>query len=301
MDKDAALHAIMLSELPHVGERTAARVLELNRKRRHGMATFFRLPDAVLREDYRLPAQACRRLVVERTRHESRCRWLADRFTAAGGAVVLRDQAFYPERLRERLTLAPAVLFLVGAPGILTGPTVAVLASRDIDERSVTASLTVVRAAAEHGFVLVSGGMKANHRIVAVAGRALAVPRVIVLDRGVFATFGASFDRDPFGLGPGRAALHTGRTLVLSAFRLLDPAAPRNGRRRDELIAALADVVVAVHARVGGEIERVCLEALDRGQCVLSWQGENSSLVAAGATAVEEGDLNASLERLVQR
>jgi predicted Rossmann fold nucleotide-binding protein DprA/Smf involved in DNA uptake len=301
MDKDAALHAIMLSELPHVGERTAARVLELNRQRRHGMATFFRLPEAVLREDYRLHADTCRRLVAGRGDHESRCRWLADRFTGAGGAVRLRDEPTYPERLRERLDPAPAVVFLVGAPEILTTPTVAVLSSRDIDEHSVTASLTVVRAAAAHGFVLVSGGMKANHRIVAVAGRALALPRVIVLDRGVFSTFGASFDRDPFGLGPGRAALHTGRTLVLSPFRLLDPAAPRNGRRRDEMIAALADVVVAVHARVGGEIERVCFTALDRGQCVLSWQGENSGLVAAGATAVEEGDLKESLGRLVGR
>ena len=54
---------------------------------------------------------------------------------------------------------------------------------------------------------------------------------------------------------------------------------------------ALADVIVAVHARAGGQIERVCLEALDRGQCVLSWYGENGGLVAAGATAITEADL----------
>jgi predicted Rossmann fold nucleotide-binding protein DprA/Smf involved in DNA uptake len=85
--------------------------------------------------------------------------------------------------------------------------------------------------------------------------------------------------------------LNAEQTLVLSPFRLLDHASPRNGQRRDELIAALADVVVAVHARPGGEIERVCLEALDRGQCVLSWYGENAGLVAAGATVITEADL----------
>lgn len=107
-------------------------------------------------------------------------------------------------------------------------------------------------------------------------------------------------DRDPFGFGPGRSPLDAERTLVLSPFRLMDHAVARNGRRRDELVAALADVIVAVHARAGGVIERVCLAALDRGQCVLSWYGENAGLVAAGATAIEEGNLN-SLVRYVAR
>ncbi|HUI26141.1 MAG TPA: hypothetical protein VL403_08665, partial [Candidatus Kryptonia bacterium] len=81
-------------------------------------------------------------------------------------------------------------------------------------------------------------------------------------------------------------------------FRLRDHAVARNGPRRDELVAALADIVVAVHARAGGEIERICFAALDRGQCVVSWQGENPGLVAAGAIAIDDshlGDLRAFL------
>ncbi|NJR71608.1 MAG: hypothetical protein HC771_25740 [Synechococcales cyanobacterium CRU_2_2] len=50
--------------------------------------------------------------------------------------------------------------------------------------------------------------------------------------------------------------------------------------------AALADVIIAVHARPGGVIEHVCLQALDRGQVVLSWYGENAGLIAAGATPI---------------
>jgi len=95
-------------------------------------------------------------------------------------------------------------------------------------------------------------------------------------------------------------ALDSAHTLVLSPFRLLDHAVARNGRQRDELIGALADILVAVHARPGGEIERVCLGALDRGQSVLSWYGENAGLVAAGATAIEEADLH-SLNRYAPR
>jgi hypothetical protein len=107
-------------------------------------------------------------------------------------------------------------------------------------------------------------------------------------------------DRDPFGFGPGRAVLDAARTLVLSPFRLRDPAVARNGPRRDQLVAALADIVVAVDTRPGGQMERICFEALDRGQCVLSWLGRNVGLVAAGAVAIDEDDLS-GLPRFLNR
>src|SRR6185295_5638718 len=115
-------------------------------------------------------------------------------------------------------------------PDVLDTSTLAVLNSRTISEQSVAASLAVVHAAAPQGFTVVSGGMKTNYRITAVAGRAAAAPRCIVLDRGLFATFGAHLDRDPFGFGPGRSALDAEHTLVVSPFRLMDHAAPHNGR-----------------------------------------------------------------------
>ena len=300
MDKETALHAIMLSELPHVGDKAAARILTLNQQRHHSFATFFRLPEAVLRDDYELHPATIEWLCGERVQHEARCQWLLEQLAAAGGDACLLDAAGYPLRVRRRLNPPPAVLYSLGSAAPLAAPTLAVLNSRTLGEHAVSASLAVVQAAAHQGFTVVSGGMKTAHRIAAVAGRAAAAPRVIVLDRGIFDTFGARLDRDPFGFGPGRMALDVGHTLVLSPFRLLDHAVARNGRRRDALIAALADVVVAVHARPGGEIERVCLQALDRGQSVLSWYGENAGLVAAGATAVEEADLN-GLSRYVPR
>jgi predicted Rossmann fold nucleotide-binding protein DprA/Smf involved in DNA uptake len=301
MDKETALHALMLSELPQVGDKAAARILALNRERRHGLATFFRLPEPVLREDYKLHTETIARLCTEHRAHEDRCRWLLDQLWAGGGTVCLADDTGYPARLRQRLKPPPMVLHTLGALAVLSAPTLAVLNSRTITEYAVAASNSAVQAAAAQGFTLVTGGMKTSYRIAAVAGRAAAASRIIVLDRGLFATFGARLDSDPFGFGPGRRALDTEHTLVLSPFRLMDHATPRNGRRRDELIAALADVVVAVHARPGGEMERVCLEALDRGQTVLSWYGENAGLVAAGATAIEEGDFASELTRYISR
>jgi predicted Rossmann fold nucleotide-binding protein DprA/Smf involved in DNA uptake len=201
------------------------------------------------------------------------------------------EDPHYPARLRQRLRPPATVVYGIGNHAVLHGLTLAVLNSRTLTESSVSASLLTVQAAAAQGFTLVGSGMKSTYRITAVASRAAAAARVLVLDRGLFTAFGARLDRDPSGLGPGRAALDTQRTLVLSPFRLLDHAVARNGKRRDAVVAALADVVVAVHARPGGEIEHVCLEALDRGQSVLSWYGENRGLVAAGATPIQEADL----------
>ncbi|MCK6554180.1 DNA-processing protein DprA [Candidatus Binatia bacterium] len=291
MDKEAALYALMLSELPHVGERLADRILSCNRERGHGLATFFRLPPAVLREVYRLPADTVAHLDVGMEAHRARCGWLLGRLTVAGGDAWCAGDAAYPRRLARRLRPPPPVLYTVGAPDLLERPTLTVLSSRMLSEHTVPATAAVAEAAAAQGFTLAGGGMKASYRVASVAARAAGAARVIVLDRGLFATFGARADRDPSGFGPGRAALDVNRTLVVSPFRLGDHASPRSGQRRDELVAALADVVVAVHAQPGGQIERVCLAALDRGQSVLSWYGENAGLVAAGATAITEADL----------
>ena len=297
MTDTQAVDVIRLWELPHVGEKGAHRILATNRERGRSLATFFRLPAELLHEDYELPPAAIEQITRRREDHEARCRWLAQRLAAAGATVALAGSPGYPSRLRDRLRPPPAVIATVGEAGVLTLPTLAVLNSRAIDERVVVASHAAVRAAIEQGFALVSGGMKASHRIVAVAARAAAAPRAIVLDRGLFASFGAAVDRDPFGLGPGRGPFDRRRALALSPFRLGDHAVAHNGKRRDELVAALADVIIVVHARPGGVIERVALEALDRGQVVLSWYGENAGLIEAGATAIEEADLSGELLR----
>ena len=298
MDKEAALYAVMLSELPHVGDRLADRILACNRDRGHGLATFFRLPAAVVREIYRLPAETVAHLDAGAEAHRARCGWLLERLAAAGGDAWCAGDAAYPQRLARRLVPPLPVLYAVGAADVVERPTLAVLSSRMLSEHTVPATTAIAHAAAAHGLTLVGGGMKASYRVASVAARAAGAARVIVLDRGLFATFGARADRDPSGFGPGRAALDVTRTLVVSQFRLGDHASPRSGQRRDELVAALADVVEAVHAQPGGQIERVCLAALDRGQVVLSWYGENAGLVAAGATAIAEADL-AELRRFV--
>lgn len=296
---ETALARVMLFELPRVGEQTARRVLDLARQQRLELAEVLRLPAALLASQCRLPPAAMHRLTIERLPYTRHCQRLLARAREIGAKLWTPDDVEYP-RAWLRHASPPPLVYAHGATAALAAPALALLSSRDPSATSVGAAVCLIEAAAE-GFALATGGMKSTYRIAAAAARASGALRLIVLDRGLLATFPDGILRDCFGVGPCRPALDASRTLVLSPFRLCDHAVARNGRRRDQLAAALGDLIVAVSARPGGEIERICLEALDRGRCVLSWHGENRGLIAAGAVAIDESDLRAGLRRFLAK
>jgi predicted Rossmann fold nucleotide-binding protein DprA/Smf involved in DNA uptake len=292
-----ALALVMLSELRFVGERGAHAVLTVARERGLSLAATLALPSPALARDCGLGAGAIVQLTAQRAAYVAHCRTLLAELQRHGAAIGDTSDARYPARWRERATPPPPLVYWCGNPGVLHAPTLAVLNSRTITAGTVGATIRLVRRAGAEGYTIVTGGMKSAYRIAAVAARATDAPRAMVLDRGLFAAFPRGLGRDPSGFGPNHSPLDHARTVVLSPFRLRDHAAPHNGRRRDHLTAALADVVIAANARAGGEIERVCLRALDAGQCVLSWLGENPGLVAAGARVIDETDLERGLRR----
>lgn len=291
---------LVLSELPGIGERTLARVQDVLRREDRTLGEMLSLPAVVLREEFGLPPAAIARLTDPHRAHESHCRATLHRLVQAEVAVHMHGDAMFPLRWVGRTRLCPQLVYQCGNPNVLEQPTLAVLSSRDITECSVLATVRIMRAAARDGFTLVTGGMKTTHRIAAVSGRATGAKRAIVLDRGILAAFGRHRGRDPFGFSPGKARFDPAACLVLSTFRPNNHASPRSGRRRDELIAGLADLIIAAHARAGGEIERLCLLSLDGGQPVLSWQAENAALIAAGAGVIDESDLKSDLRRFVR-
>jgi predicted Rossmann fold nucleotide-binding protein DprA/Smf involved in DNA uptake len=299
MEYAAALALVTLAELPRVGERRLLRMQALARGRMVALSQLVGLPPQSWARDYGLPLPARERLERDGFWHTAHCRALVARLNACGARVCARGEPPYPERWAERADPAPPLVYLFGAAELLSRPAMALLASRGVSAQTVTATVHVAQRAALDGFALAVGGMKSTHRIAAATGRAAGAARLVVLDRGLFAAFGGQPTFDPFGLGPGRRRFDPRATLVLSVFRPNDHATPRNGRRRDALIAALGDIVVAVSARPGGEIERICLRALDHGQCVLNWHGENPSLRAAGAVSIDEHDLRRGLRRFL--
>jgi predicted Rossmann fold nucleotide-binding protein DprA/Smf involved in DNA uptake len=299
MDYDASVALVTIAELPRVGERRLQRVQREARGRGVPLADVVALDRMALAREYGLPAPALARLERDRFWHAAHCRALVARLAACGARICQPGEADYPSAWSTRAHPAPPVAYLYGDSAALARPIVALVSSRGVSEQTVVATMQVARRAALEGFALAVGGMKTTHRIAAATARAAGAPRLVVLDRGLLAAFGGQPEFDPFGFGPRRTRFDPSATLVLSVFRPLDHATPRSGRRRDELIAALGDVVVALSARPGGEVERICLRALDLGQAVLSWHGDNRALLAAGALPIDEGDLQHGLERFL--
>ncbi len=300
MDRPSALHVVQLSELPHVGPKGMARILGVNRALGRSLSQFFHLPAAAYEEEYGLGATAVACLTQHRAAYESHCAALAERLCAHGGLALLVGAADYPRAWVQYLSQPPPVVFALGDTALLQSPAAAVLNSRSPSVEAILATRAIVERAARDGFCVASGAMKLGHRIAAASARAAQAQRIIVLDRGLFSAVGDESERDIFGLTSGRLRLDRSRTLVLSAFRLNNHAAPMNGARRDSLIAALADVVICVEARAGGHMEELGLDMLARGKLVASWRGGNHVLTAAGARSLEHDDLAAGLPLLLE-
>lgn len=299
IEYEATLALLTLAELPSIGERRLLRMQAMARHRHITLADVAALPPAALSRDFGLPRRARARLEEDGFWHAAHCRALLSRLAATGAQLCSVGQAPYPQRWVQRADCAPPLAYLYGSLELLDQPALALLNSRGLDETVVSATLRVAHRGAVEGLSLVVGGMKSTHRIAAATARAAGAARLVVLDRGIFTAFAGQLGCDPFGLGPGRSRFDPRGTLVLSVCRPNDHGSPRSGRRRDELIAALGDIVVALSARPGGEVERICLRALDRGQCVLNWQGCSPTLIAAGAIAIDESELQRGLRRFL--
>ena len=299
MDKVSTYECIRLAELPAVGPKSISRILAVNRLRSRTLGQFFGLPEQVYRDEYHLPAQAVACLCERDAAYAVRCQELADRLAEHGGTALLAGTPGYPTALEHYLTAPPPIVFALGDSGLLTAPAAAVLNSRTPSCEAIVATQTIVRATARQGFAIASGAMKPGHRVAAASARAAGAPRIIVLDRGLFAAMGDATERDTFGLISGHLRLDRSRTLVLSSFRLTNHAAPANGARRDSLIAALADLVIAVEATPGGHMEQLGLHMVARGKVVVSWRAQNATLLAAGARPLNEQDLANGLAPLV--
>lgn len=294
---DAARALLALAELPRVGDRRLLGLQVRARARHLPLSRLIELPAAVLRNELGLPPVAVQRLTAARAWHEARCATLANALLEHGVRLCPLGDAEYPRAWRHHGDPPPALAYLHGDAGLLHRPVVALLHSRTIDAETVAATVRLTRAAVAAGCAVAVGGMKTTHRLATGTARALGGARLVVLDRGLLAAFDGRLDRDPFGFGPNRLPFDRSRTLALSPFRPGDHALPRSGARRDGLIAALADLVIAVHARPGGEIERHCLRALRRGQAVAVWQEHNTLLLAAGARPLREADLGTVMPR----
>jgi predicted Rossmann fold nucleotide-binding protein DprA/Smf involved in DNA uptake len=86
-----------------------------------------------------------------------------------------------------------------------------------------------------------------------------------------------------------KAPLTEGRLLLLSPFaEKLRRATADLARKRNELVAALADEVFVAHAAPGSKTEHFCHDVLSWGKPLLTLESdENAGLIARGASPVQ--------------
>ena len=92
-----------------------------------------------------------------------------------------------------------------------------------------------------------------------------------------------------------RCALVENRLSVTSPFDDddVEHATPRQGAYRNDLVAAVADVVFVPHASPGGKAEANAVRAIRRGQTVLTFaDAANEHLVRVGARAISVAELS---------
>jgi len=194
--------------------------------------------------------------------------------------VLQRGSYRFPAHLVTRLgDEAPDTLYLRGDERILLGIQLGVICSVSCPGSIVIKTLDTIRKVRDAGIVVAGGFHSPMEREC-----------LHFLLRGPQAVLwcpAAGLRCSPLGIEEQRS-LDERRLSLLSIFdEGAANATPELASRRNDVVAALADVVLVVHAVAGGKAEATLRRALARGQVVLTLEDpENEHLVRLGATPV---------------
>lgn len=212
-----------------------------------------------------------------------------ERLEQTGIRVVASVDDGYPARLVERLgAAAPPLLHVVGPIGLLGGPALGVVGSRDVSPEGAEVAQGAARAAVTHGWGVASGGARGVDRLAMNA--ALDAGGSCV---GVLADSLLRVTREP----EVRVAIGEERLCLATPFAPSAGFSAGNAMARNKLIYALAEVtfVVASDVETGGTWAGAT-EALRRGfGAVAVWTGGgggpgNAALVERGTRPIDALD-----------
>ncbi|MCS7209837.1 MAG: DNA-processing protein DprA, partial [Fimbriimonadales bacterium] len=202
------------------------------------------------------------------------------------------QDAVYPSALEE-MPESPAILFLYGNHTLLQHASFALLASRNVSAAGLQELETLAESLIQQGLVpIVSATQPAYQRALLCAVRQNA-PYILVLDKGLLATFGEDLRKEPLRQARiWQAELDVQTALAISPFRPRDGWVASSGKYRDALIGYLAGAVIVVEARPNGNIVQLCRELLQRGRTVYALAQRanpplgNLQILEAGAIAL---------------
>ena len=199
--------------------------------------------------------------------------WAVGAAKAAGARVVLLADEWYPARLRE-IANPPPLLYVRGslAP---EARRVAVVGSRDADEKGLEIARSFGDALARAGVTVVSGGARGIDTAAHDGAFWGSGASVAVLGCGIDVVYppenGDVFDR--IARGPGA---------VVSEFAPGTQPLPHNFPRRNRTIAGLCDAIVVVRAALQSGALITANHAAKEGRRIFAVPGDPSNPCAAG-------------------
>jgi len=157
--------------------------------------------------------------------------------------VVSRGEQEYPERMKKHLgEKAPPLLFCIGNPDLLAGGGVAVVGSRNVDEKGKLFARRVAKQCALENLPVVSGGARGVDQTAMLAciesgGDCIGIVSDSLLRH--------SLEHN------ARKAISDGRLLLLSPYHPEAGFSVGNAMARNKLIYAMAQYAVVVSAETG--------------------------------------------------
>jgi predicted Rossmann fold nucleotide-binding protein DprA/Smf involved in DNA uptake len=195
----------------------------------------------------------------------------------------------YPEILAERLgDTAPEAIYSLGDLSILQNRMVGLICSVQCPGSIVLKTFDLIRKLRDAGVVLIGGfhcPMEKDCLDLLLRG-----PQTVVI------CMPKRLQNIHFG--SARQAFSEGRLLVISRFGdEVRQASAKQAMERNDLVAALSQVVLVPHASPNGKTWEVVKRAIDRGQKIASFDDPaNAHLMALGAADCSNAD--AVLEEL---
>ncbi len=286
--------ALLLHHVPYIGAKQLDSVLNRLIVKPVTPGEFLNFSAVELRERFGLTSRAIAYLLSHKGSLIEKAEILARVVRFYNLHCVTRAQLTYPARLETYDPSPPPILYGLGHYKLL-----------DNSSKSFTFTILVSNGACEETYALleriaseligckgipVTGHDRLPYQRLALTAQRSGHPVIYLLDRGLREAMGEHFDQALFSAARIHSVDFCGdRDLVLSPFRLDDHCLGQHNRRRDRLIIALSDVVVALDVRENGVLYQECLSAIRCGQCVCvagTGREGNRLLLNAGAKRI---------------
>ncbi len=285
---------LLLQSVPHIGEKALLRLIAGSAQRRLTAEEILSLSATQLQDELELDPRAAAYLSTHREALLQSSAETARTLRAYPIEVVSCAGASYPVRMERWADIPPPVVYALGNRALLNISTAnpvglpprwftfTIAASRKASAASLKLIDELATDLAVLGGVPVTGHDRPEYQRLALAAQRKNLSTVYVFDRGLREALGPQFDKPPFAAARIRdVEFDLNRDLALSPYKLDDHCIGANNRRRDSIVFALSDLVIAADVRSEGAMLEETLRAFEQGKPVFTVDGgrEGSKLL----------------------